>query len=70
VAKEDGTVEPAKGISWKQHDPRLGDIVFMRGGNTRCLSRPAGGAENRKEDANTSNKGPAAEDTGAKKVAG
>ena len=32
VVKEDGTVERAKDITWKQRDPRMGDIVFMRGG--------------------------------------
>jgi len=31
VVKEGGKVERAKGISWKQRDPRMGDIVFMRG---------------------------------------
>ncbi len=31
VVKKDGTVEPAEGTSWKQRDPRMGDIAFMRG---------------------------------------
>ena len=31
VVKEDGTIERAQGTSWKQGDPRMGDIVFMRG---------------------------------------
>jgi hypothetical protein len=31
VVKDDGKVERAKGISWKQYDPRMGDTVFMRG---------------------------------------
>jgi hypothetical protein len=31
VVKEDGKVEPAKGLSWKQLSPRMGDLVFMKG---------------------------------------
>ena len=32
MVKKDGTVEPAEGTTWKQRDPRMGDIAFMRGG--------------------------------------
>lgn len=32
VVKKDGKVEPAEGLSWKQHNPRMGDVAFMRGG--------------------------------------
>lgn len=32
VVKDDGKVEPAKGLTWKQQNPQMGDIVFMRGG--------------------------------------
>jgi hypothetical protein len=32
VVKKSGKVEPAEGTSWKQRDPQMGDIAFMRGG--------------------------------------
>ena len=31
VIKEDGRVEAAEGLSWKQLNPRIGDLVFMKG---------------------------------------
>lgn len=31
VVTEQGKVEPAEGLSWKQLDPRMGDFVFMMG---------------------------------------
>jgi hypothetical protein len=32
VVKEDGKVEAAEGLSWKQVHPSMGDLVFMKGG--------------------------------------
>lgn len=31
VVKEDGKVEPAEGLSWKQLNPRIADLVSMKG---------------------------------------